>query len=65
MAREHGACWRCRYFDKDPEDPEEGGFCRRYPPQMVGDYPFYPGVDYIDWCGEFREEATDGGQEAR
>lgn len=48
-------CWNCRYFDRVPESDEDGGFCRRYPPQSTDDGTacIWPGVDYMDWCGEF------------
>ena len=54
---ELGACWRCVYFDRNPEEREEGGFCRRFPPLSAygEDGNAFPGVGFIDWCGEFRE----------
>lgn len=51
------ACWRCAYFDRKMDEEEDGGFCRRYPPQATGDnVVVWAGVDYVDWCGEFRDE---------
>lgn len=55
----HPACWRCRFFDRDPDDHEEGGYCRRYPPISAdsGNRCMWPGVGYLDWCGEWKEDA--------
>lgn len=58
-----GACWRCRFFVRDDDEDDEGGFCRRYPPAVVADddevMSIIPGVEALDWCGEF-EEMEDG-----
>ena len=62
MTIENGTCWRCRYFDRDADETDsEAGYCRRYPPTVVlvdGDdaVAAYPGVDIMDWCGEFDEQ---------
>ena len=53
------ACWRCAYFDRDPGETEEGGYCRRYPPTTEGLHAMWPGVEYLDWCGEFEELYAD------
>lgn len=52
------ACWRCRFFDRDSDSDEDGGFCRRYPPVSAdsGNRCMWPGIEYMDWCGEFEEE---------
>ena len=49
------ACWNCRYFDRDQNCDADGGFCRRFPPQSSnnGTNCILPGVDFMDWCGEF------------
>lgn len=57
MSDDHGACWRCRFFEEDPEDENCGGFCRRYPPVPAYDdgdvLVMVPGVEALDHCGEF------------
>lgn len=56
--KRQGACWRCAYFDRKMDEEEDGGFCRRYPPQATGeDVVVWVGVDFMDWCGEFEEDA--------
>lgn len=54
----HGTCWRCRWFDEDPLD-NEGGICRRRPPVVLSEEEgwaiVWPGVELLDWCGEFEE----------
>ena len=66
---DHGACWRCRWFDRDEEDDPEEGFCRRYPPISVSCddgciVASYPGTGILEWCGEYsenwRDEPCDG-----
>lgn len=52
------ACWRCKWFDRDADETEDGGYCRRYPPTGTNDGTacMWVGVGYLDWCGEFEEE---------
>ena len=54
-------CWNCRYFDRDWSSDDDGGFCRRYPPHGLDDgvSSVFPGVDYMDWCGEFQPKEDD------
>ena len=60
MGGDRGACWRCRWFEPDPDADDEGGFCVRRPPQMfVTDDEIvsaWPGVEPLGRCGEFEEE---------
>ena len=60
-AGDNGACWRCVYFDTEPDMmKDELGFCRRFPPTVVdADYNAFVGVGYTDWCGEFREQGSE------
>lgn len=55
---EHPACWRCVYFDREQGETEDGGFCRRYPPAVLwtDGVSMWAGVEYLDWCGEYRAE---------
>lgn len=60
MTYDHGACWRCIFFEQDESDARGGGFCRRYPPVPAFDgddaMVLIAGVEALDWCGEFVEE---------
>ena len=58
-ASERGACWRCAWFDRLEGEEADGGFCRRYPPQPDMEAIVWPGVGYLDWCGEYREREED------
>ena len=56
----HGTCWRCKWFDRDERDADGEGICRRYPPSLAGFeddavVETWPGVEFLDWCGEFEE----------
>lgn len=55
--RKDRACWRCEFFDRDSDETEDGGFCRRFPPESTnnGVMCLWPGVEYLDWCGEYKE----------
>jgi hypothetical protein len=49
-------CKTCRFFLlDDPKD--EAGFCRRNPPQYVGDEEnggwTFAVITPVDWCGEY------------
>lgn len=54
-------CKDCNFWDEDEPEPEQDegkckhGFCRRYPPVMVGDKYAYPYTDDFAWCGEFKQ----------
>ena len=61
MAAGDAACWRCKYFQHDPDRDDDTGECHRYP--RVGTFADddevcfgWPAVEWLDWCGEFREE---------
>lgn len=57
--RSYPDCGNCRFYEPmDEEDSMQGGWCERYPPQIIlgktGDpYSTHPRVSEIDWCGEF------------
>lgn len=54
-----GACWRCVWFEPDRERSDDCGDCHRYPRvAYIGDDNtgfVWPSVEFIDWCGEFKE----------
>lgn len=56
------ACWRCRYFVAEAEDPDYGE-CHRYPRVGLQDEDdicwAYPMMECLDWCGEFVEDKED------
>lgn len=56
----HGTCWRCRWFDRDEDDPDGEGYCRRFPPSFTpadddAVFQMWPSVEFLDWCGEWEE----------
>ena len=55
-----GACWRCVWFEPDPDRHDDCGDCHRFPRVACVDDEGYtgfvwPSVEYMDWCGEFLE----------
>lgn len=58
--RNSAACWRCRWFQADPERTDDCGECHRYPRQGGLESEdhwvwYFPSVEWVDWCGEFEE----------
>lgn len=54
------ACWRCRWFQADPERTDDCGECHRFPRQGGLESEdhwvwYFPSVEWVDWCGEFEE----------
>lgn len=60
-------CRDCVHFAQDPHD-EKGGECRRKAPRLAPDgsayalhdgapYGYWPIVQAVSWCGEFRASA--------
>jgi hypothetical protein len=54
------------FFERDAESDEDAdkGTCRRNPPGVAYDpeegigLTVWPLVDFLDWCGEHREQAN-------
>lgn len=63
MIDDKGACWRCRFFVRDDDAQDEGGFCQRFPPTCACNdgelLVMWPGVEALDWCGEFSDELSE------
>lgn len=59
---EHGNCMTCAYFEHDDDYGPDKGTCRRQPPFTAYDVDsgegvsFWALVDFLDWCGEYREQ---------
>lgn len=55
-------CGNCFYFNEIIKKEFSGGFCKRYPPQILLDIDgelkdsTWPIVQSSDWCGEFMED---------
>jgi hypothetical protein len=62
----HGNCITCAYFERDADSEEDAdkGTCRRNPPGVAYDpeegigLTVWPLVDFLDWCGEHREQTN-------
>lgn len=66
-------CGNCTFFNRLPDrngHQTHGGFCQRYPPQVIphqtgggayspirtDDRTSFPSVSHGDWCGEWKKE---------
>lgn len=54
------ACVFCEFWEGSTDaDPEETGWCLRYPPAMLGvNKPEHVRTEADDWCGEYRPGAN-------
>jgi len=64
-------CMNCMWFDNQHESLKQAcfadkprGYCRKHKPGIIQTKAYYYGVwplvDPLDFCGEFRQDVTDG-----
>lgn len=51
-------CLNCEFWEGiSRELPNTEGVCHRYPPTILqNEEHIHPVMDYLDWCGEFKEK---------